>query len=69
MPGNPAPAKPLICPACFAREIDPVMLHFDPDDGGELYCQHCGYTAPDRDTVTAFFRDFLGHRHGVDIHS
>lgn len=63
MSGNPPPSKPLICPACFAREIDPVFLHFDAEDGGEFYCQHCGYTAKTREQALAFLHDFVAHRH------
>ncbi len=63
MPANQTPSKPLICPACFAREIDPVFLHFDPEDGGEFYCQHCGYTAKTRGEVAAFHRAFIRHRY------
>jgi len=66
MPSNQPPAKPLICPACFAREIDPVFLLFDPDDGGEYYCQHCGYTAKTREVVREFHNDFIRHRHGIE---
>ena len=65
MLGNPPPEKPMICPACFAREIDPVFLHFDPEDGGEFYCQQCGYTAKTPDQVLTFQRDFIRHRHGI----
>ncbi len=65
MPDNPPPQKPLICPACFAREIDPVFLNFDPEDGGEYYCIHCSYTAKSRESVEAFLRDHIRHRHGI----
>lgn len=65
MSGNPTSEKRLICPACFAREIDPVFLHFDPEEGGEYYCQHCGYTAKTREAVLSFHNDFIRHRHGI----
>ncbi|HAT11441.1 MAG TPA: hypothetical protein DCS97_12805 [Planctomycetes bacterium] len=66
MAGDQPPAKPLICPACFAREIDPVFLHHDPEDGGEWYCIHCSYTARSADEVRAFLDGWVRMRHGVD---
>lgn len=67
MPANKPALKPLICPACFAREIDPVMLNFDPDDGGEYYCTHCGYTAKSREQVNEFLLEFQRLRHGITL--
>lgn len=66
MATNNTTAKPLICPACFAREIDPVMLHFDEEES-EYYCQHCGYTAPSAQVVQTFIESFILCRHGIDI--
>jgi len=54
----------LTCPACFAREIDPVFLKTDPEDG-ELYCTQCTYTAPDAATVRRFFDTFVHLKFGV----
>lgn len=32
--------KPLVCPTCFAQEIDPILLRFDEQDN-EYYCTKC----------------------------
>lgn len=64
MSGNSSPK--LTCPACFAREIDPVFLRHDPEEGGEYYCQHCGYTAKTRGEVENFLNVFVLLRHGID---
>lgn len=66
MASNCAPHKPLICPACFAREIDPVFLHFD-DEEGEFYCQHCGYTVTSAQEAQEFLEAFIRFRHGIDV--
>lgn len=55
---------PLTCPSCFAREVDPVFLNRDPEDG-EYYCTKCSYVAKDADAVREFFDDFVRHRHGI----
>lgn len=55
---------PLTCPACFAREVDPVFLNRDPEDG-EWYCTKCTYVAADADEVRAFFDAFVRMRHGI----
>jgi len=65
MPGNSPVEKKLICPVCFAKEIDPIFLRFDPEDGGEFYCQECGYTAKTREEVLEFHDDYIRHRHGI----
>ncbi len=59
------PPKPLICPACFAREIDPVFLHFDPEERGEYYCPHCGYVAASAQAVRDFLDDLARHKYGA----
>ena len=48
--------KKYICPACFAREIDVVMLAYDEEDE-EYYCRKCCY-AGKRENVEGFFRVF-----------
>lgn len=53
--------KPLLCPACFAKEIEPVFLHFDPEDQ-EYYCIKCCYFAKDRKMVDLFMDDFVRHK-------
>jgi hypothetical protein len=55
----------LTCPACFAREVDPVFLHRDRETG-EYYCTKCTYIAADAKTVGRFFDDFVKHRHGIE---
>lgn len=62
---DPRPSAPLTCPACFARETDPIFLNRDPEDG-EYYCTKCVYVAPDADAVRAFFNDLVRHKHGID---
>ena len=54
-----------MCPACFAREIDPVFLHFDPEDGGEFYCQQCGYSAKTGAEVEEFFDEIIWRRYRI----
>ena len=61
-----APAKPLICPSCFAREIDPVFLCFDEEES-EFYCQHCGYTSASAEEVECFLATFIHCRHGIKV--
>lgn len=58
------PAHPLICPSCYAREIDPIFLHQDPEDG-TYYCTKCTYVATDRAAVKAFLDDLMRHKHGI----
>ena len=60
---RPAPAF-LTCPACFARELDPIPLHRDREDGS-YYCTKCNYTAATAEEVAAFHDDFIFHRHGI----
>jgi hypothetical protein len=60
---RPAPAF-LSCPACFARELDPIPLHRDREDGS-YYCTKCSYIAATADEVAAFSDDFIRHRHGI----
>ncbi len=54
----------LTCPACHAREVDPLFLNHDPEDG-EYYCTKCTYVAKDAAEVKAFFNAFAAHRHGI----
>ena len=60
----PSDAK-LICPACFARDVDPVMLRRDPDNG-EYYCIFCSYVAEDKPAVVSFMKDLVQHKYGID---
>lgn len=55
----------MICPACFARDVEPIPLHRDREDG-EYYCTKCTYVAADKETVRAFFPDFIRHRYGIE---
>ncbi len=59
----PSDAK-LICPACFARDVDPVMLRRDPDNG-EYYCIFCSYVASDKAAVVSFMQDLVKHKYGI----
>ncbi len=65
MPEDPTPVVPHLCPACFAKEIDPIMLHYDEQDR-EYYCVHCCYSGT-REEVEAFGRDHLRHKYGVNF--
>lgn len=49
-----SPNTALTCPACFAREIDPIFLRYDQQDA-EYYCLKCTYFASDQATVYAFY--------------
>lgn len=44
------PAKPRLCPSCFAKEIDPVFLKQDRESH-TYYCLKCGYEGSSRDVV------------------
>jgi hypothetical protein len=55
----------IICPACFARDIDPIRLHFDARDG-EYYCVKCCYHGTE-DQARAFLRSLQQQRYGIDI--
>lgn len=66
---RPSSFNPMLsCPACFAREIDPIFLRHD-DRTGEYYCLKCTYVAPDEATVHAFYADLrrLRYRMGKPV--
>lgn len=65
MPDDLPPDSKLICPACFARDIDPVFLRRDPENG-EYYSIFCAYTAPDKPAVVAFMHNLVQHKYGID---
>lgn len=65
MPDNLPSDQKLICPACFARDIDPIMLRRDPDNG-EYYCIFCSYVAADKPAVVRFMQDLVKHKYGID---
>lgn len=53
------------CPACFAREVDPIPLHKDRTNG-QLYCTKCTYVAQDAEQVRSFYHAFIRHRYGIE---
>lgn len=53
------------CPACFARDVDPIPMHRDRETK-ELYCTKCTYVAKDKEQVRAFYHAFVQHRYGID---
>jgi hypothetical protein len=55
----------LMCPCCFAKDIDPIILHYDEVDR-EYYCIKCVYHGSEAD-VRAFLADLQRHRYGVQI--
>ncbi|MDQ8199425.1 hypothetical protein QEH56_14760 [Pelagicoccus enzymogenes] len=55
----------ITCPACFAKEIDPVFLRRDPTNS-ELYCLKCSYTAASDSVVKEFFDSLKKHRYSND---
>lgn len=57
--------KPVICPACFAHDIDPVFLKVDTENG-EHYCQKCTYVAKSREQAQAFLNHWIQDRYGIN---
>jgi hypothetical protein len=58
------PDANLICPACFAREIEPLFLRKDPENG-EYYCQSCAYVAPDKQEVVTFLQEVVWRKYRI----
>lgn len=58
------PDHKLICPACFAREIEPLFLRKDPENG-EYYCQGCVYVAADKQEVVDFMQNFIWQKYRI----
>lgn len=54
MDDNKKAVKQFTCPACFAREIDVILLHYD-EECEEYYCTKCAYTGK-RENVEHFFQ-------------
>lgn len=67
MADHPKNSRMLICPACFAREIDPVPLHRDRETS-EHYCTKCTYVATDAAALARAIDDHIRNRHGIDRH-
>ncbi len=57
--------KPLICPTCFAREIDPILLRFDEQDN-EYYCTKCTWFGTEAAAQEAL-RQLMFNKHRVRI--
>ncbi|MCC5848327.1 MAG: hypothetical protein JJU29_09550 [Verrucomicrobia bacterium] len=55
----------LICPSCFARDVDPVMLRRDAANG-EYYCVFCAYIAKGKPDVVRFMQDVVRHKYGIE---
>ena len=53
----------LTCPACFAKDIDPVILHFD-EHHREYYCMKCTYTGTKAE-VFEFYHQLQAKRYRV----
>ncbi|QJC51512.1 hypothetical protein HGI30_08090 [Paenibacillus albicereus] len=60
MADSGASLKLLLCPSCFAREIDFLLAYDKADD--EYYCQRCCYAGKE-DNVTAFYRTFRDEKY------
>lgn len=65
MSENPKTINQHLCPACFAKEMDKSILHWDEDDE-EYYCVNCTYTGIDSD-VKSFFKSYLRHKYAVNF--
>ena len=55
----------MICPACFASDVDTSSLHTDRKNG-QLYCIKCTYVADSKEEVREFFNSFIKQRYGID---
>lgn len=60
MSENKKVVKTLVCPACFAREID-FMLAYDEEDE-EYYCQKCCYAGKEED-IQRFYKHFTQEKY------
>lgn len=54
MSKNKEERKRLICPSCFAKELDVIELHYDETDQ-EYYCTKCAY-AGKKENVDLFIQ-------------
>lgn len=61
MSENTGAVKNYVCPACFARELDVCVLHFDGTQG-EYYCTKCAYAGTE-EQVTNFFSVYQSQRY------
>ncbi|OCT15141.1 hypothetical protein A8709_13615 [Paenibacillus pectinilyticus] len=52
--------KLLLCPSCFAREIDYLLAYDQEDD--EYYCQRCCYAGKE-ENVQAFYIAFRNEKY------
>ncbi len=63
MPKNIENLKRMICPSCFAKDIDPIFLQRDRRDG-EAYCLKCDYVASPEEAAR-FLRELQRMKYGV----
>lgn len=60
MSENKKVIKTLLCPACFAREIDLPMSYDEEDD--EYYCKKCCYAGKE-ESVHRFYESFTQEKY------
>lgn len=61
---SPPSSRPLTCPACFAKDIDPVILQHDSRHH-EYYCTKCTYSGTAQDALD-FLRVLQAKRYRVN---
>ncbi|GLX71519.1 hypothetical protein [Paenibacillus glycanilyticus] len=52
--------KLLLCPSCFAREIDYLLAYDEEED--EYYCQRCCYAGKE-ENVLEFYKVFRNEKY------
>ena len=58
--------KTNLCPTCFAKEIDPVILRYDEADQ-EYYCIKCTWFGS-AEAARMALQDLMRHKHRVHLH-
>lgn len=61
MSENKQEQKKVICPACFAKELDVIELHYDEADQ-EYYCTKCAY-AGKKENIDKFIQIFKDEKY------
>lgn len=56
--------KPVLCPTCFAKEIDPILLRRD-ESRNELYCVKCTWFGSEADARKSL-EELMRGKYGIE---